>query len=203
MRSRPKLSELGSSLVSDILDQLGVEGVVPGLSPIYEGAFAVGRAMPVLIESKPNAPKGLREGLNEAVDAAGKGAVLVISSDTRSCSIWGGLTSLYAKLSGIAGVVACGATRDTREIARLRLPVFSYTVTPVSGYNRVEVLSVGYPVKCEPITVQKDDLVVADKDGTVVVPTAMVQDVLDRATPLLAKEKQQIRDLRKKVRGTH
>jgi len=116
-----RLHELGSSVVSDVLDVMGVKGVISGISPVFDQAVAIGPAVPVLVRSKPNAPKGLREGLMEAIDRAEKGSVMVIASDTRGCSVWGGLVSRYAKLSGIAGAVIYGAARDTEEILKLRL----------------------------------------------------------------------------------
>jgi regulator of RNase E activity RraA len=195
-----RLSELRSPIVSDVLDKIGVEGAIPGLIPVFDQAVAVGRAMPVPVRSRPNAPKGLREGLMEAIDLSARGTVLVVSSDTQACTAWGGLVSRYAKLSGIAGAVVCGATRDTEETAALRLPVFASAVTPRSGYNRVEVLSPGTPIRCGSITVQKDDLVVADRDGVVVVPSALIPEVLDTAFSFLAKEGNHIADMRKRLK---
>jgi regulator of RNase E activity RraA len=188
---------LGSSLVADILDQIGIEDSILNLYPVYESAVAIGPAMPVLVRSKRHSPVGLREGLTKAVDSSPKKSVLVISSDTKSCSSWGGLTSRYAKLSGIAGVVVFGAVRDTPEITKLQLPVFSSNVTPISGYNRVEVTSVGKPVNCGSVKVRKGDLVVADRDGVAIVPVTHIQEVLGRASKLAAKEKQAIIQMRK------
>ncbi len=120
-----RLRELRSSIVSDVLDTMGVAGVISGLSPVFDGAVAIGRAIPVLVRSKPNAPKGLREGLMDAIDLADEGSVMVIASDTEACSAWGGLVSRYAKLSGIAGAVVYGAARDQEEIIKLRLALTS------------------------------------------------------------------------------
>jgi len=190
---------LGSSLVADILDQIGIQNSILELSPVYETAIAIGPAMPVLVQSKPNSPVGLREGLMNAVDASPKKSVLIISSDTTSCSTWGGLTSRYAKLSGIAGVVVFGAVRDTPEITKLHLPVFASNVTPVSGYNRVEVTSVGEPINCGSVKVGKGDLVVADRDGVAIVPATHIQEVLGRTSKLVAKEKQGVIQMKKRL----
>jgi 4-hydroxy-4-methyl-2-oxoglutarate aldolase len=192
---------LGSSLVADILDQIGIENSVFELPSVYDAAIAIGPAMPVRVQSKANSPVGLREGLMNAVDASPKKSVLVISSDTTSCSSWGGLTSRYAKLSGIAGVVVFGAVRDTPEITKLRLPVFASSVTPLSGYNRVEVTEVGEPINCGSGKVVKGDLVVADQDGVAVVPATHIQEVLGRTSKLVAKEKQAVIQMRKRLRG--
>jgi regulator of RNase E activity RraA len=135
-----------------------------------------------------------------AVDASPKKAVFVISSDTKSCSAWGGLTSRYAKLSGIAGVVVFGAVRDTVEITRLHQPVFASNVTPLSGYNRVEVAAFGEPVKCGSLKVSKNDLAVADRDGVAFVPRAFVPDVLDRASELAAKGRHHVMEMKKRLR---
>jgi regulator of RNase E activity RraA len=195
-----RLNQLRTPFVSDALDKMGVEGVITGLIPAFDQAVAVGRAMPVPVRSRPNAHKGLREGLMEAIDLSAKGTVLVVSADTQTCTAWGGLVSRYAKLSGIAGAVVCGATRDIEETAAIRLPVFASALTPHSGYNRVEVLSPGTPVGCGSITVRKDDLVVADRDGVVVVPSTLTPEVLDIAFGLLAKEGDHITDMKKRLK---
>jgi regulator of RNase E activity RraA len=192
---------LGSSLVADVLDQLGVPNSVLRLSPVYHGATAAGPAMPVRVQSKPNASVGLRQGMMSAVDASPSGSILVISSDTTTCSAWGGLTSTYAKLRGIAGVVVYGAVRDTPEITKLRLPVFSSDRTPLSGYNRVEVAAVGEPVDCGNVRASRNDLVVADEDGVVFIPSQLVEEVLKRATELSVKEKHHAREMKNKLRS--
>lgn len=197
-----RLRELRSSVVSDVLDSMGMGGVISGLSPVYDQAVAIGRAIPVLVRSKPNATKGLREGLMEAIDLADKGSVMVIASDTKACSAWGGLVSRYAKLSGIAGAVVYGAARDIEEITKLRLPVFCSAVTPISGYNRVEVEvpSPSARVNCGSISVQKGDLVVADRDGVAIMPSSMTHEILDKVFRLMKKEDQHIRDMRVRLR---
>ncbi|MGA2626872.1 MAG: RraA family protein [Candidatus Bathyarchaeia archaeon] len=195
-----RLRELRSSIVSDVLDTMGVAGVISGLSPVFDGAVAIGRAIPVLVRSKPNAPKGLREALMDEIDLADKGSVMVVASDTEACSAWGGLVSKYAKLSGIAGAVVYGAARDLEEIIKLRLPVFSSAVTSVSGYNRVEVLSPSAPMYCGSISVQKGDLVVADRDGVAIVPSAIADEVVDQALKLMKNEGQQTANMRVRLR---
>lgn len=197
---KTQLHSLSSSLVSDILDDFRVRSVIPGVFPIDRKATVVGMAMPVQMRSKANAAIGLRQGLMRAVDAAPKGSILVISSDTRLCSTWGGVTASYAKISGIRGVVVYGAIRDSCEIIKLRLPVFASSITPISGYNRLEVASFGKPVKCGSVTVRKGDLVVADRDGVAIVQARMSQEVLNSAARLQTKEKQEIIGITKRLR---
>lgn len=192
--------KLTSSFAADILDQFGVENSVIQIAPLYPRANAVGPAMPVKVQSKPNAPIGLREGMMNAVDASPKNSILVICSDTTRCSNWGGLTSRYAKLSGIAGVVVFGAVRDTADVEKLRLPVFTSNVTAVSGQKRVEVASIGEPIDCGSVKIAKGDLVVADRDSIVFVPAALSREVLERASRLTARERQAIMDMKKRLR---
>ena len=155
--------------------------------------------MPVKVQSKPNAPIGLRQGMMNAVDASPENSILVICSDTTRCSSWGGLTSRYAKLSGIAGVVVFGAVRDTADVEKLRLPVFTSNVTAVSGQKRVEVTSVGEPIDCGSVKIAKGDLVVADRDSIVFVPAALSREVLEQASSLTARERQAIMDMKKRL----
>ncbi|MGD0176036.1 MAG: hypothetical protein ABSC50_04320 [Candidatus Bathyarchaeia archaeon] len=195
------LHELSSALVSDILDELGFRGTISGLFPVLKGAKTVGLATPVAVRSRSNSTTNLREGIFQAIETSNKGAAIVIASETESCSCFGGLTGKFAKSSGVAGVVVYGAVRDTPEMVSLRLPVFTRSVTPISGYNRLEVRSVNIPVRCGHVPVNRDDLVIADSDGVAIVPKNVIDDVLERAFDVQAKEGEVLRQMRKRIKS--
>ncbi len=181
---------LQSSAVSDAMDRIGIRGVLDGFFPVIKGTSAIGSAMPVFLRRSGPSPKGMREGLIEAIQETPAGSILVLSAESKGFSIWGGLMSWYAKRKGVCGVVVDGAVRDTDEIINDGLPVFSRKVTPVSGYGRLEVASVGRPVQIGSLTVRKEDLVVADSDGIVIIPKAKMSAVLNKILELEKAERQ-------------
>lgn len=197
----PKIESLGSSNVSDVLKQLGEKGFIPGLRPVTKKAIIQGSAMPLHIRISSSPRKTLRQGISEACDLSSKGDVLVVCSETTEYSTLGGINALYVKLSGLAGAVIYGAVRDISELDGLKLPVFSLGISPVASTGYVEVDSVGEPVSCGNVNVERGDLVVGDLDGIVIVRQSMKEKIPKLVAELGKKEKQTILDLRRKLVG--
>lgn len=194
-------SSLRASDVSDTLDSMKKGGALGGFFPVIEGSAIAGSAMPVLVTEKV-LPNDMRAGLKEAIDAAPSGSVLVISSSSDKYSAWGGRVSQSAK-SRIRGVVLSGCVRDLEEIRALGFPVFAKAKSPVSGYGRLEVVSIGEPVKIGGVTVRKGDLVVADADGVAFVPRKDAEEVKRRVAELVDAGAKVGRSARFGPRSTH
>jgi regulator of RNase E activity RraA len=90
---------------------------------------------------------------------------------------WGELFSCAAIGRGVAGVVVDGCIRDTRQICELGFPVFAAGRSPLDTLARARVDVHGEPVHCGGRLVRRDDVVVADVDGIVVVPAELAEDV--------------------------
>lgn len=174
-----KDSPIRTSDVSDVLDSVKARGALDGFFAVIEGSAIAGSAMPVQVSEK-RGPKDMRVGLREAIDAAPLGSVLVISSTSDTYSAWGGRVSLAAK-HRIRGAVVSGCVRDVGEIRALGFPVFAKAKSPVSGYGRLEVVSVGEPVRIDGVVVKAGDFVVADDDGVAFVPRENADEVIRRA----------------------
>src|SRR3989442_14457545 len=93
--------------------------------------------------------------------------VLVVDNDGRSDeSCVGDLTVLEARAVGVAGLVVRGYHRDTNELVRLGIPVFSYGSYP-AGPRRLDQrgpLDLS-SAQWDGFTVDGDDVVFADDDG--------------------------------------
>ena len=124
------------------------------------------------------------------------GHVLVIDGQgERNTALWGGITTLAARLKGVAGVVIDGAIRDIAEIRRDRLPVFARAAVPNAGGAEYPG-EIGIPVQCGGAVVRPDDWIVSDEDGLVVVPAERLAAILARATELGRVEQQIYRAVR-------
>jgi regulator of RNase E activity RraA len=180
------LAECDTSLVSDAMDEHGLDGVITGLPPAAPGHRAVGRARPLRFErargeGTTNFPLAMLEAL--AADE-----VLVIRGVSADVSCWGGQASKLAENAGVEGVVIDGGYRDVPEIRTGSFPVFGRRPTPRSGQRRVRVASTDEPVTVDGVRVAPGDVVVADATGVVVVPAEQEARVGETAADLLESE---------------
>jgi regulator of RNase E activity RraA len=134
----------------------------------------------------------------EAIDSAAPGDVLVADNGGRldeSCI--GDLVALEAQTAGLAGIVIWGLHRDTADIQRIGLPVFSLGATP-TGPQRLDAQPAG-ALESATVgnwTVTPEDLVMADADGVLFVPAARAQDLLGIAETIRDTEHRQAERIR-------
>ena len=103
--------------------------------------------------------------------------VIEARGDTAAGTL-GDVLALRAARRGAAGVVTDGAARDAAGVAAMDLPVFAGGAHPsVLGRRHVPWEADG-TVACGGVTVQVGDVVVGDDDGVVVIPPALVEQVL-------------------------
>lgn len=176
-----------TSLVSDALDEHGIEGVINGLAPASPTLTAVGRAHTMRFErtdepgQRTDFPYAM---LNELVTDR----VLVIDGVGPALSCWGGNASRLAANAGMNGVVINGGYRDVSDIRDGTFPVFGRAPTPKSGQQRITVAEIGVPLEIDGVTVRPDDLLIADATGIVVVPADDAEAVAETAEETLAEE---------------
>jgi 4-hydroxy-4-methyl-2-oxoglutarate aldolase len=195
------LSDL-TGTVSDVLDQLGIVGAVPAavLRPSDPKARIVGRALTVLNrarnESVPEAVATRKSGLGEsgAHRIARAGDVLVIQGLANVSSL-GGTSASVGKRQGEIGAVVDGGVRDVDHSRAIGYPIWSSSVTPITGKWRVQTEGVNVAVKIAGITVNPGDIVLADECGVCFVPAANAAEVLAIAQRWTAWEEDRLKKL--------
>jgi RraA family protein len=106
-------------------------------------------------------------GVLVAIEQASPGDVVVVDGGGRETALAGELFARTALARGLAGIVVDGGCRDVGYLATCDLPFYSRHVTPMAGTtNRLAEL--GQPVSCGGVTVSPGDIVVADREGIVV-----------------------------------
>src|SRR5262245_6936816 len=188
--------------VSDVLDQLGIVGAVPAaiLKPSDPGARIVGRALTVLNharkQSVPEAVASKKSGLGEinAHRIAKAGDVLVIQGVPNVSSL-GGTSATVGKRQGEIGAVVDGGVRDVDHSRSVGYPIWSSSVTPITGKWRVETAGVNVPVVIAGITVQPGDLVLADECGVCFIPQNRAAEALSIAQRWAAWEEDRLKKL--------
>ncbi|WP_136056053.1 fumarylacetoacetate hydrolase family protein [Microbacterium sp. K24] len=115
-----------------------------------------------------------------AFDAVNEGEVIVIEArGDATTGTLGDILALRARTRGAAGVVTDGGVRDFHAVAEIGLPVFSQGAHPsVLGRKHVP-WDVDVTIACGGATVQPGDIIVGDGDGVVVIPPALVEQVVD------------------------
>jgi regulator of RNase E activity RraA len=191
-----------TGITSDAMDDLGIAGAVPGstLRPTDPGAKVVGQAVTLhntrVEKSVPEAVAGKVSGLGdiEAHHLAEPGDVLVIQG-VRDVSSMGGIMATIAKRSGEAGAIVDGAVRDIDHSRGIGYPVWSSSVSPMTGKWRILTVGVNVPVMIAGVSVKPGDLVIADEVGVCFVPYERAAEVLAAAQVIAANEDKRLKML--------
>jgi regulator of RNase E activity RraA len=109
------------------------------------------------------------------------GHVAVYQTNDRASAQFGELSATSLKARGCVGLVLDGGCRDVEYIRREAFPVFCRYTTPQDCVPRWELTATGVPVTIGDTLIEPGDWVVADHDGIVVVPAAIVEVVLSEA----------------------
>jgi 4-hydroxy-4-methyl-2-oxoglutarate aldolase len=178
---------------SDALDECGIAGVVPGsvLKASDPNARVVGQALTVLNRRLEVLSKTSRLGEIEAHNLAEPGDVLVIQG-VAGISSMGGISASVGRRQGEAGAIVDGAVRDIDHSRSIGYPVWSSSVSPITGKWRIETVAVNKPVSIAGVEVRPGDLVIADEVGVCFVPFARAAEVLAIAQRLAESEKERL-----------
>jgi regulator of RNase E activity RraA len=175
-----------TSLISDVMDELGVpEGVIGAstLTPTIPGKLIVGPALTVRNIKQRSDPLAAKTHVNrmaefEAHNLAEDGDVLVISG-VSGVSNMGGISSYTGQRQGERGAIVMGGVRDVRHSRSIGYPVWASEITPVTGKWRLETVEINGEIQMGDVRVNAGDLVVADDTGVVFIPRAEIMRVLE------------------------
>ena len=176
------LQHAPAAVISDALDRLGHRDRVLDLAirPLWPEARLAGVAVPIVIVADPTEPEMPYDGELTALDGLAPGEVplLAVEAGVRAAS-WGELFSCAALGRGAAGVVIDGLARDAAAIQALGFPAFARGLSPLDTFARARVSGINVEAVVGGVAVSPGDFVVADCDGVVVVPRAIVSNVAD------------------------
>jgi 4-hydroxy-4-methyl-2-oxoglutarate aldolase len=187
----------GTGIVSDIMDELGITGVIGAsvLRPTIPGSVIVGPATTVRnIMQREHVYETARKHVNrmaefEAHNIATPGDVLVIDG-VAGISNMGGISAQIGKRQGEAGAIVFGGIRDIPHSRQVGYPLWATEITPVTGKWRIETVEINGDVNIGGVRVSPGDIVIADDTGVCFVPRARAEDVLRLALDKHAKENQ-------------
>ena len=189
-------SALSTPLVADSAYRTGTSvGVVgPDVRPIADGYRIAG---PVVTVEANNDLVAILLALHRAP----AGSVLVIGNAVRGpAGLTGDIIATEARRKGIEAIVADGFVRDTAEIRRVGMPVFSRGRIPVGPLklrpDQKGVGELGCAVRCGDVTVSPGQWLVGDDDGLIVLEPEALPAILKQAEETLRKEEDLVSRLR-------
>lgn len=192
-----RFAKLATAIVCDVYDEF--EWTAPALRNdiarrTFERQVVAGWAYPIQ-GNKQNVPGADRLKLS-IVDALPEGCVTVwAGTDAEGIALFGDLIAGTMQKRGCRGAVVDAGVRDVSEVSSTGFPVFSRYVTPVQSIGRWRVTSHGQPVTLrgslgQELTVSKDDFVLGDEDGVVIIEAGKVMQVLERAEEIVRQEEE-------------
>ena len=122
------------------------------------------------------------------LDRAPPGHVVVCEGGHADCALMGELSAETLHLRGVAGYLTDGGCRDADFIRRIGFPVSSRFLTPLDVVGAWLPDSYDVPITIGSVTVTPGDYLVADRDGAVIIPGALVSEVLDEVERVMNTE---------------
>ncbi len=184
---RERIGGVGVATLSVAMRKRGYHDIfIEGVRGSREGDRIVGRARTLrFVPFRPDLFASHGGGFNaqkRAFDSVEPGEVLVVEArGERGTGTVGDVLALRAQVRGAAGIVTDGGVRDYEMVRGFDIPVFSQGPHPSVLGRRHVPWEVDTTIACGGAAVQPGDVVVGDGDGVIVIPPALVEEVLAEA----------------------
>jgi regulator of RNase E activity RraA len=124
-----------------------------------------------------------------AIETCPPGWVLVMDArkDTRAATA-GSILITRLAIRGAAGVVSDGGFRDAEGIGALDMPAYYARPSAPTNLTLHEALDINLPIACGDVAVFPGDVMVGDRDGVMVVPAHLADEIADECTGMESYE---------------
>lgn len=190
-RLRRLLPAVSSSALADCLARVHrhpaaiIDLVCPTPDRVLFGPAATIRFLPHRADLFTTPEHDFARAYYRAVGDRPAGAVLVMSSGGMpDQALAGGKKLSRAAFQGVAGVLADGRLRDLHELADRGLVIHCNGEAVVNANGVLVPAAADVPVQVRGVTVVPGDYVHADRSGAVVIPAAVVEEVMEAAAAL-------------------
>lgn len=185
------IDKAGTFSTATIHEALGKKNALPSaIKPISQGMKLCGKAF--TIQSMP----GDNLLLHKAIAMASSGDILIADvAGFYEAGYWGEIMTVASQARGIAGLVINGCIRDADEIEALGFPVFSRGLS-IRGTTKHGTGALNKSINIGDVQIAPDDVIVADRDGLVVVPKDRIEETIANCEARIEKEKRTMKALR-------
>jgi regulator of RNase E activity RraA len=177
--------------ISDILDEMGLtaQALPKEIQALRPGDTLAGRALTLLGEPAASTdPDVIFVPFLKMLGDIRPGDVLVSQPNDDVAAHLGELSSETAKFRGAQGAVIDGGARDTDYIHKIGFPVFARYRTPRDIVGRWRLVDYNVPVVIGGVKVVPGDYVVGDRDGVLIIPQAVAEEVTAKAEAVVHTE---------------
>ncbi len=180
------LSTVSTATVTTILLKKGLRNVwMRGTRPLTAGQpRLVGRAFTLrFVPSREDlatpeswsSPTSTRA----AIEAMPSGCIAVVDAmGVTDAGIFGDILCARMKQRGVAGLVTDGVVRDVAGVLGTKLPVWCRGGAAPPSVAGLTFVGWQQPIACGGVAVFPDDVVVVDDDGAVLIPAALVDELV-------------------------
>jgi regulator of RNase E activity RraA len=116
------------------------------------------------------------------------GHVVVCQPHNHEVALMGELSAQTLQARGVRGYVVDGGSRDTELVLAQKFPVFCSFLTPSDIVARWVPDRYGEPIDIGGVTLSSGDWLLGDRDGVVVIPQAVAEEVVAKTEEVVATE---------------
>ncbi len=190
-RLADRLARCYSGAVYDVLRERGLpDSVLPhDIRPIDESMVVAGPVFGLVGSPRPGVDADttmLR--WTEFLSAVPPDHVVVCEGRDPDRALMGELSAEALKLRGVRGYLTDGGCRDCGFIRSIAFPVFARFRTPRDVVAAWVPDAVGVAVRIGNVTISPGDWLIADIDGAVAIPGAVVAEVVAEVEAVVATE---------------
>ncbi|TMH02932.1 MAG: RraA family protein [Betaproteobacteria bacterium] len=195
-----RLAACYTGAVHDVLRMMGYDNIVlpPEIKAIAPGTRLAGPAWTVSghIDRRRTRDETLLAWCT-MLSKAPAGHVIVCQPHNHEIALMGELSAQTLQARGVLGYVVDGGSRDTDLVLAQGFPVFCSFLTPADIVERWVPDSFGEPITIGTVTITSGDYLLGDRDGVVVIPKSIAQEVVTRTEKIVATES----DMRRALLG--
>jgi len=159
----------------------GTRPLRPGQKRIVGPAFTL-RFIPAREDLATPASWSSPISTRAAIECMPPGCVAVVGAmGVTDAGIFGDILCHRMKVRGVAGLVTDGVMRDVAGVLNTELPVWCNGVAAPASVAGLTFVKWQEPIGCGGVAVFPDDVIVVDDDGAVVIPSALVNEVMEVA----------------------
>ncbi len=193
-----RLGRCYTGAVHDVLRMMGRDDIVlpPAIKAIAPGTRLAGPVWTV--SGHVDRTKTRHEtllGWCTLLAAAPAGHVIVCQPHNHEIALMGELSAQTLKARGVLGYVVDGGSRDTELVLAQGFPVFCAFLTPSDVVERWIPDRYGEPVTIGSVTIATGDWLLGDRDGVVIIPAGLVEEVVAKTEDVVATESEMRRAL--------
>lgn len=118
-----------------------------------------------------------------AIEQMPPGCIAVVDANgVRDAGFWGDILCARMARKGVAALVSDGVVRDLAGVLSTGLPIWAAGTAAPPSVAALTFVAWQQPVGCGGVAVFPDDVIVADRDGAVLIPAALLDEVVALAT---------------------